>query len=91
MQRGNWFESIEAACEVVKAFVLDQGESFLTMAPDKKHYIIHCEDRPCNFRIRATLHKKVKLEDLRHLFLSHVWNHIPAVPPPIISRNNLNL
>ena len=32
MQLGDQFESIEAVREVVKAFVLDQGESFLTLA-----------------------------------------------------------
>ena len=58
MQLGDWFELIEAACEVVKAFVLDQGESFLTVISDKTRYIIRCKDKPCTFRIRTTLHKK---------------------------------
>jgi hypothetical protein len=55
MQRGDRFESIDAAYEAVKAFVLDQGESFLTVASDKKRYIIRCKDRPCNFRIWASV------------------------------------
>jgi hypothetical protein len=58
MQLGDRFESIEAAREAVKAFVLDQGESFLTVASDKKRYIIQCKDKPCNFQVRATLHKR---------------------------------
>jgi hypothetical protein len=58
MQRGDRFESIKIACEAVKAFVLDQGESFLTVAADKNRYIIRCKDKPCNFQIRATLYKK---------------------------------
>jgi len=57
MQQGDRFESIEAAREAVKAFVLDEGESFLTVASDKKRYIIRCKDMSCNFQIQATLHK----------------------------------
>jgi hypothetical protein len=34
------FESIDAACKAIKAFVLDQGESFQTVASNKKRYII---------------------------------------------------
>jgi hypothetical protein len=49
MQLGDWFTLIEAACKAVKAFVLDKGESFLTIASDKNHYIIQCKDKPCNF------------------------------------------
>jgi len=58
MQLGDRFESIEAAREVVKAFIQDEGESFLTVASDKNRYIIRCKDLPCSFRVRATLHKK---------------------------------
>jgi hypothetical protein len=58
MELGDRFESIEAACEAVKAFILDQGESFRTVASDKTRYILRCKDKPCSFRIRATLHKK---------------------------------
>jgi hypothetical protein len=58
MQLGDRFESIDAACKAVKAFVLDLGESFLTVAVDKKRYIIRCKDKSCSFQIRATLYKK---------------------------------
>jgi hypothetical protein len=58
MQKGDRFESLDAARNAVKAFVLDQGESFTTVASDKKRYIIRCKDKACEFRIRATLHKK---------------------------------
>jgi hypothetical protein len=40
MELGDRFESIEVAREAVKAFVLDQGESFWTVASDKKRYIL---------------------------------------------------
>jgi hypothetical protein len=40
MQLGNCFDLINAACDVVKAFVLDQGESFKTIALDKNRYIV---------------------------------------------------
>jgi hypothetical protein len=58
MQLGDWFKSIEAACEAVKAFVLDKGESFLTIASNKYRYIIQCKDKPCNFQVQATLYKR---------------------------------
>jgi hypothetical protein len=58
MQLGDQFDSINAARNAIKAFVLDQGESFKTVASDKHRYIIRCKDKPCNFCIRATLHKK---------------------------------
>ena len=58
MQLGDRFQSIEAACKAVKSFVLDDSESFLTVASDKNRYIIRCKEKPCNFQVRATLHKK---------------------------------
>jgi tagatose-1,6-bisphosphate aldolase len=54
MQKGNKFESIAAARKAIKAYVLDQGESFKTMASNKKRYIIGCKDQACDFKIRAT-------------------------------------
>jgi MuDR family transposase len=48
-------ESIDAARKAIKAYVLDQGESYKTVASDKKLYIIKCKDNGCDFRIRATL------------------------------------
>jgi hypothetical protein len=58
MQLGDQFDSINAARDAIKTFVLDQGESFKTVASDKHRYIIRCKDKPYNFRIRATLYKK---------------------------------
>jgi hypothetical protein len=60
MQKGDRFESINAAQEAIKAFVLDEGESFKTVSSDKNRYIVQCKDKGCDFRIRATLHKKEK-------------------------------
>ena len=58
MQLGDRFESLEAAREAVKAFVLDQGESYKTVSSDKTQFIIECKDKACDFCIQATLHKK---------------------------------
>jgi hypothetical protein len=44
MQKGDKFESIAAAREAIKAYILDQGESFKTIASNKKRYIIGCKD-----------------------------------------------
>jgi len=35
MQKGNRFELLNTACDAIKAFVLDQGESFKTILSDK--------------------------------------------------------
>jgi hypothetical protein len=48
------FESIAAARTAITNFVLNQGESYKTVASDKKRYIICCKDSECKFRIRAT-------------------------------------
>lgn len=55
MQKGDEFESVDAARKAIKAYVLDQGESYKTVASNKKRYIIKCKDNGCDFRIRATL------------------------------------
>ena len=54
MQLGDRFDSIDAARNAIKAFVLDQGESYKTILSDKKRFIIGCKDGACKFRIRAT-------------------------------------
>lgn len=53
MQIHDQFESIDAARQAIRAFVLDNGESFKVVASDKKRYIIRCKDHACGFRIRA--------------------------------------
>jgi hypothetical protein len=51
MQKGDRFESLNAARDAIKAFVLDQGKSFKTVSSDKNRYIIQCKDKACSFRI----------------------------------------
>jgi hypothetical protein len=58
MQLSDQFDLINAARDAIKAFVLDQGESLKTIASNKHRYIIQCKDKPYNFCIQATLHKK---------------------------------
>jgi hypothetical protein len=58
MQLGDRFKSLETARDAIKVFVLDQGESYKTVSSDKTRYIIECKDKACDFRVRATLHKK---------------------------------
>jgi MuDR family transposase len=54
VQLNDQFLSIDAARKAIKAYVLDQGESYKLVASDKKRYIISCKDNSCKFRIRAT-------------------------------------
>jgi hypothetical protein len=56
MQLYDKFDSIAAAHDAIKAYVLDQGESYKTVAFDKKRFIIKCKLDGCRFRIRATKH-----------------------------------
>jgi hypothetical protein len=49
MQLHNQFQSINAACQAIRAFVLDNDESFKVVASDKKRYIIKCKDHACSF------------------------------------------
>jgi hypothetical protein len=53
MQLHDQFESIDAARQATRAFVLDNGESFKVVASDKKRYIIRRKDHACGFRMRA--------------------------------------
>jgi hypothetical protein len=50
---GNTFDSIHDARSAIKAYVLDQAESFKTVASDKTQYIIACKDANCGFYIQA--------------------------------------
>jgi hypothetical protein len=56
IQLHNKFESVAAAHDAVKAYVLDQGELYKTVASDKKRFIIKCKANGCGFRICATKH-----------------------------------
>ncbi len=58
MELHDEFQSIEDARRAVKAFVLDQGESYKIINLDKKRYTIACKDSNCKFQIRATRSKK---------------------------------
>ena len=53
MQLGDQFESIQAARDAIKRFVLDQGESFQVEKSDKKRFTVVCKER-CGFRILAS-------------------------------------
>jgi hypothetical protein len=54
MQLYDQFDSIDIARDRIKAYVLDLGELYKTVALDKKRYIIRCKDDACKFQIRAT-------------------------------------
>ena len=58
VQLGDIFDSMEAACEAVQRYVLDEGELYKTAYADKKRYIIICKDNKCDFRIRVSNSKK---------------------------------
>jgi len=58
VQLNDQFPSIDAARTAIKAYILDQGESYKTLSSDKSRYIIGCKDSACKFRIRATRSKK---------------------------------
>jgi hypothetical protein len=53
LQVGNTFDSIHDARSAIRAYVLDQAESFKTVASDKTRYIIACKDANYGFYIRA--------------------------------------
>jgi len=57
MQLGDQFESIQAARDAIKRFVLDQEESFQVENSDKKRFTIFCKER-CGFRILASKSSK---------------------------------
>jgi len=58
MQLHDRFETIDAACEAIRRYVLDNGESFKLVKSNKKRYSICCKDQGCGFRIRATKLRK---------------------------------
>ncbi len=53
MQYSDQFATIAVAREAIKAFALEQEESYKTVASNKKRYIIACDDKDCDFEIRA--------------------------------------
>jgi hypothetical protein len=58
MQRGDRFETINAACKAINQHVLDHGESFKVKKSDKKQYYIICKERGCGFSVRAATSTK---------------------------------
>lgn len=53
MQVHDQFESIDAVRQAIKAYILDNGESFKVVASDKKRYIIRYKDYAYSFRIQV--------------------------------------
>jgi MuDR family transposase len=51
MQQGDKFNSIDSACEAIKRYVLDNGESFKLKKSNKKRYSIVCKETACDFAI----------------------------------------
>ena len=47
------FESLCAARNAIRTFVIDRGESFRVSHSDRKRYIVICQDAFCKFVIRA--------------------------------------
>jgi hypothetical protein len=45
------FESLEAASQAIKHFIIEQGESYKVTHADHFHYIITCQDSSCKFSI----------------------------------------
>jgi MuDR family transposase len=58
MQLHNQFDSIEAACEAIRRYVLDNGESFKGVKSDQKRFSIACKEDSCGFSIRASKSSK---------------------------------
>lgn len=80
MQLHDCFESIEAACEAIKRYVLDNRESFRCNKSDKKWYFIICKEDSCGFGIQAF--KSSKQVVLITIFKLHTCN-------PAVYYNNL--
>jgi MuDR family transposase len=45
------FESLSAARNAIRAFVIAQGESYVISHSDRTRYIVICRDTFCKFRI----------------------------------------
>ena len=58
MKLGDQFGSLESACTVIKAHVLDEGESYKTIKSDKNRLVVDCKDSNCKFQIQASKCKK---------------------------------
>lgn len=58
MQLNDQFESVNAAREAIRRYVLDDGESFKLVKSDKKRFSIRRKDQDCGFRIRAAKSSK---------------------------------
>jgi hypothetical protein len=58
MQFGDQFNSIEAAREAIRQYVLDNGESFKVDKSDQKRFFTLCKERGCGFSIQASKSSK---------------------------------
>jgi hypothetical protein len=61
VQLNDEFPTIETAHTAIKIFILDEGESYRTIASDQKHFIVACKDNTCKFHICATRSTKEKV------------------------------
>ena len=60
------FESLNAAVQAIKHFVITRGESYLVSHADKTRYILTCCDSYCKFGIRAAMLKGPKFRVTRY-------------------------
>jgi hypothetical protein len=51
IQVGNTFPSMQAACEAIQRYVLNDGESYKSEKAEKKRYRLICKDANCTFCI----------------------------------------
>jgi hypothetical protein len=58
MQLHDRFDSIEAACEAIRQYVLNNGESFKGGKSNQKRFSIACKEPSCGFGIRASKSSK---------------------------------
>ena len=60
------FESLDAAIQAIKHFVITQGESYLVSHADRTRYVLACRDSYCKFGIRAAVLKGAKFRVTRY-------------------------
>ena len=59
------FEILGEARNVIRAFVVDRGKSFLVSHSDRTRYIIVCRDTFCKFGIRPSVLRGPKIRVTR--------------------------
>ena len=79
MERGDRFESIQAAKEAINRYVIDNGESFKVKRSDKKQYHIICKEHGCGFSIRAATSSKEVVS---------ITGVMPHMCSPVVHYNN---